>query len=123
METPANRMPVPDQLRAKLDEFQPDPHSSYSIEIQQVLFLAGWLQQRATQLQTPQERRQQTEFDRMLQHPTDKATLMQITDQAFRAKSAQRVADQLTHILDKMPCRVIFGRIDNIDQKMRHPRK
>lgn len=68
--------------------------------IERAVALARALQQRATELQTPAERRQQAELDRMLQEPRDKATLMQMTDQAFRAKSRWRVANQMTHILD-----------------------
>jgi len=64
------------------------------------LGLARILQQRAAALQTPQERRQQAELDRMLQHPEDKATLTQITDQSFRSNSPGRVVDQMVHILD-----------------------
>lgn len=100
------------ELRSMLGSFAPDPSSSDSVLIQKTVFVAGWLQRRATELQTPQERRQQTEFDRMLQHPTDKATLMQITDQAFRAKSAHRVADQLTHILDVQGIPRFFSPLD-----------
>lgn len=55
---------------------------------------------RSRALQTPQERRQQSELDRMIGHPDDKATLVEMTDQAFRTHSPARVADQLTHILD-----------------------
>ncbi len=55
---------------------------------------------RSRQLQTPQERRQQAELDRMIGHPDDKATLVEMTDQAFRTLTPARVADQLTHILD-----------------------
>ncbi len=62
--------------------------------------LARQLQLRAKQLQTPAERRQQAELDRMVQHPRDKATLTQMTDQAFRSEQAARAADQLVHILD-----------------------
>ena len=62
--------------------------------------LARQLQSRAKQLQTPAERRQQAELDRMVQHPRDKATLTQLTDQAFRSHRAARAADQLVHILD-----------------------
>ncbi len=62
--------------------------------------LARHLQRRAKQLQTPAERRQQAELDRMVQHPQDKATLTQLTDQAFRSDRAARAADQLVHILD-----------------------
>ena len=68
--------------------------------LQAALGLATILQQRASQLQTPQERRQQAELDRMLQHPEDKATLTQITDQSFRSMLPGRVVDQMVHILD-----------------------
>ncbi len=68
--------------------------------IAEAVRLARRLQERAVALQTPQERRQQAELDRMIQHPADKATLVQMTDQAFRSKVARRSADQLTHILD-----------------------
>ena len=47
--------------------------------------LARELQQRASELQTPAERRQQAELDRMLQTPGDKATLVQLTDAANKA--------------------------------------
>ncbi len=62
--------------------------------------LAAELLRQAVQLQTPQERRQQAEFDRMIGHDADKATLVEMTDQAFRTHTPARVADQLTHILD-----------------------
>ncbi len=87
-------------LENLLRKFQRVADSQLPVEIQQTIFLAGVLQERATELQTPQERRQQAELDRMMQHPEDKSTLMQITDQAFRARAPYRVADQLTHVLD-----------------------
>jgi RHH-type proline utilization regulon transcriptional repressor/proline dehydrogenase/delta 1-pyrroline-5-carboxylate dehydrogenase len=68
--------------------------------IERAIALAGALQLRAAELQTPAERRQQAELDRMLQTPSDKATLVQLTDQAFRARSKARIADQFAHILD-----------------------
>ncbi|MFN7627371.1 MAG: hypothetical protein ACK5PZ_11105, partial [Pirellula sp.] len=68
--------------------------------VEAALAIAKHLQERASQLQTPQERRQQAELDRMLQHPEDKATLTQITDQSFRSVSPGRVVDQMVHILD-----------------------
>jgi RHH-type proline utilization regulon transcriptional repressor/proline dehydrogenase/delta 1-pyrroline-5-carboxylate dehydrogenase len=68
--------------------------------VEAALTIAKHLQERASQLQTPQERRQQAELDRMLQHPEDKATLTQITDQSFRSISPGRVVDQMVHILD-----------------------
>ena len=70
------------------------------LEVQQAIALARELCIRARELQTPQERRQQAELDRMIQSPHDKATLTQLTDQAFRSQRPHRAADQLIHILD-----------------------
>jgi RHH-type proline utilization regulon transcriptional repressor/proline dehydrogenase/delta 1-pyrroline-5-carboxylate dehydrogenase len=71
-----------------------DSHAAEAID------LAAQLLRQAVQLQTPQERRQQAELDRMIGHDQDKATLVEMTDQAFRTHTPARVADQLTHILD-----------------------
>ena len=68
--------------------------------IERAVGFARALQERAIELQTPHERRQQAELDRMLQNPADKSTLVQITDQAFRAATPSRSVDQFTHILD-----------------------
>ncbi len=62
--------------------------------------LAEQLLTRAIALQTPQERRQQAELNRMIDHDADKATLVEMTDQAFRTNTPARVADQLTFLLD-----------------------
>jgi len=80
--------------------------------IAEAIELARRLQTRANELQTPQERRQQAEFDRMLQHPEDKATLVQMTDQAFRSHASRRAADQLTHILDVQGVPRFFSPLD-----------
>jgi RHH-type proline utilization regulon transcriptional repressor/proline dehydrogenase/delta 1-pyrroline-5-carboxylate dehydrogenase len=74
--------------------------------------LAAALQQRATKLQTPAERRQQAELDRMLRTPADKATLVQLTDQAFRSQQAARTAEQFTHILDVQGIPRFFSPMD-----------
>ncbi len=74
--------------------------------------LARRLQERALALQTPQERRQQAELDRMIHYPADKATLVQLTDQAFRSSKAKRSADQLTHILDVQGVPRFFSPLD-----------
>jgi RHH-type proline utilization regulon transcriptional repressor/proline dehydrogenase/delta 1-pyrroline-5-carboxylate dehydrogenase len=68
--------------------------------IERAVELARTLQERAVELQTSAERRQQAELDRMLQSPRDKATLMQMTDEAFRSQTPRRTVDQFTHILD-----------------------
>ncbi len=73
---------------------------SLTMAAREAIGLARVIQARASQLQTPAERRQQAELDRMIQHPQDKATLTQLTDQAFRSQSSHRAVDQLIHILD-----------------------
>lgn len=84
-------------IAAQLEECSPDNVQSLA---DLAIELARQIQTRAKQLQTPAERRQQAELDRMVQHPQDKATLTQMTDQAFRSETAARAADQLVHILD-----------------------
>ena len=69
-------------------------------DAERAIQIATQLLARSQQLQTPQERRQQAELDRMIGQPEDKATLVEMTDQAFRTLTPARVADQLTHILD-----------------------
>lgn len=83
-----------------LDRLPVDPASPLEPSAQRALALAQRLQERAADLQTPQERRQQAELDRMLQNPGDKVTLVEMTDQAFRSHTASRAADQLIHVLD-----------------------
>jgi RHH-type proline utilization regulon transcriptional repressor/proline dehydrogenase/delta 1-pyrroline-5-carboxylate dehydrogenase len=80
--------------------------------IEQAVALARALQARATELQTPAERRQQAELDRMLQTPADKFTLVQLTDQAFRCRAAARTAEHLTHILDVQGVPRFFSPLD-----------
>src|SRR5438093_9122436 len=80
--------------------------------IEQAVALARALQARATALQAPVERRQQAELDRMLQTPADKITLVQLTDQAFRSRTAARTAEHLTHILDVQGIPRFFSPID-----------
>lgn len=74
--------------------------------------LAARLQERAAKLQTPAEKKQQMELDRMCQSPEDKATLVELTDQAFRSGKAARVAKQITHILDVQGIPRFFSPID-----------
>jgi RHH-type proline utilization regulon transcriptional repressor/proline dehydrogenase/delta 1-pyrroline-5-carboxylate dehydrogenase len=80
--------------------------------VDEAVRLAGALQTRATALQSPSERRQQAELDRMLRNPADKATLVQLTDQAFRSRVAARTAEQFTHILDVQGIPRFFSPID-----------
>ena len=80
--------------------------------VQKALFLARRLQERATELQTAPEKKQQAELDRMLQTPSDKATLAQITDQAFRTNDPHRAVEHLIHILDVQGVPRFFGPVD-----------
>ncbi len=86
--------------KALLGRFTADESTGVDPLVQKALFLASELQKRAQVLQTPEERKQQMELDRMIQNPTDKVTLTALTDQAFRSEAAARSADQLVHILD-----------------------
>ncbi|MGB4711820.1 MAG: bifunctional proline dehydrogenase/L-glutamate gamma-semialdehyde dehydrogenase [Fuerstiella sp.] len=85
---------------ALLGNFSADSSSSLSETIQKSLLVARALQKRAHDLQTPEEKKQQMELDRMIQNPSDKVTLTALTDQAFRSETAARAAEQLVHILD-----------------------
>ena len=80
--------------------------------IERAIAIARSLQERAAALQTGAERRQQAELDRMLQTPADKVTLVQLTDRAFRARDAGRVAEQFTHILDVQGVPRFFSPLD-----------
>jgi RHH-type proline utilization regulon transcriptional repressor/proline dehydrogenase/delta 1-pyrroline-5-carboxylate dehydrogenase len=80
--------------------------------VDRAVAVARALQIRATALQTPAERRQQAELDRMLQTPEDKVTLVQLTDEAFRSQAARRTAEHLTHILDVQGVPRFFSPLD-----------
>ena len=112
--TQSNATARPDErIRALLAADGPsDSDSSAGDAINQAVQLARRLQQRARELQTPLERRQQAELDRMIQSPSDKATLVEITDQAFRAPLPHRAADQLMHILDVQGVPRFFSALD-----------
>jgi len=99
-------------LESLFDGFAPDPKSEHSLNIQKALFLARRLQARASELQTASEKRQQAELDRMLQTPSDKVTLAQMTDQAFRTREPHRAVEHLIHILDVQGVPRFFSPLD-----------
>ncbi len=80
-------------LEQLLEDFEPDAGAQHPVSVQRALHVARHLQQRAMQLQAPAEKRQQRELERMMEMPHDKATLMQMTDQALRALRPQRLVD------------------------------
>lgn len=100
------------QLESILAEFQLDAAGDANPLVAKAVYLARQLQERAQDLQTPAERRQQAELDRMIQCPHDKATLTQMTDQTFRSREAQRSADQFIHILDVQGVPRFFSPLD-----------
>ena len=99
-------------LDSQFKDFQADGNSPYPVAVQQAAWLARLLQERATQLQSAAERRQQAELDRMLQTPSDKATLAQMTDQAFRTHDPARAVEHLIHILDVQGVPRFFSPLD-----------
>ncbi|HQR25279.1 MAG TPA: proline dehydrogenase family protein, partial [Steroidobacteraceae bacterium] len=99
-------------LDTLLGQFKPNRSSPHAPTIQKALMVARHLQERARALQTPAERRQQAELDRMLQTPSDKATLALMTDQAFRTNDPARAVEHLTHILDVQGVPRFFGPVD-----------
>jgi RHH-type proline utilization regulon transcriptional repressor/proline dehydrogenase/delta 1-pyrroline-5-carboxylate dehydrogenase len=99
-------------LDTLLAGFTPDPSSPHAPSVQKALKVARHLQQRARVLQTPAEWRQQAELDRMLQTPSDKATLALMTDQAFRTNDPARAVEHLTYILDVQGVPRFFGPVD-----------
>jgi len=105
-------MPDAISLDTLLASVTPDPASPHAPAVQKALRLARHLQERARALQTPAEWRQQAELDRMLQAPSDKATLALMTDQAFRTSDPARAVEHLTYILDVQGVPRFFGPVD-----------
>lgn len=103
---------VQNDVQLLLDGFTPDEQSPIALPVQEALYLARKLQDRAAELQTPAERRQQAELTRMMLHPSDKATLTQLTDQAFRSQAWDRSTDQFIHVLDAQGIPRFFSPID-----------
>ena len=99
-------------LDALLGSFGRNSGSSYTERAHKAVFLARQLQETAAAFQTPGEERQQAELERMVQSPHDKATLTQLTDQAFRSNSPHRAVDQILHILDLQGIPRFFSGLD-----------
>ena len=69
--------------------------------IQSAIKLAEKWQNRATQLVSDFDREFYVKMNKMLEHPKDKALLIELMDQCFRCKSNKRVADQICFLLEK----------------------
>ncbi|MEE9273907.1 MAG: bifunctional proline dehydrogenase/L-glutamate gamma-semialdehyde dehydrogenase [bacterium] len=92
-----------------VEEDSPAPRAA-----QKAVHLARHLQARARALQTPLEKRELARLERMMRHPRDKATLTEMTDQAFRASGAARTVSQLAHLLDSRGVPAFFGPADRL---------
>ncbi len=80
--------------------------------------LARELQTTAGTLITPAEQAQLDELSGMLEHPPDKVTVAQLTDQAFRPRSATRGISQFQHLLETRGIPKFFGALDKLGLQM-----
>ena len=101
-----------ERIAALLAEAPATKNAAPGNDVERAILIARRLQGTAREMQTSAERRQQAELDRMIQSPADKATMVEITDQAFRARLSPRAADQLIHILDVQGVPRFFGAFD-----------
>ena len=69
--------------------------------IQASIQLAQQWQNRATKLVSDFDREFYLKMNTMLEHPKDKALLIELMDQCFRSQSNDRVADQVIFLLEK----------------------
>src|SRR5216684_7364732 len=63
--------------------------------------LAEALLREARAQQTPEERAQSRKLARMISDPHGKELTIALADQAFRSRRAERIADQLAHLLER----------------------
>lgn len=99
-------------LEKLLANLKPEPSTGSLSETDSAIAIAAQLLERSRELQTAEEAAQQAELNRMISLSDDKATLVAMTDQAFRTQTAARVADQLTHILDLQGVPRFFSPLD-----------
>ena len=69
--------------------------------VNQAIKLAEQWQNRATELVSDFDRVFYIKMNKMLEHPKDKALLIELMDQCFRAESNARIADQICFLLEK----------------------
>lgn len=69
--------------------------------IDSAIKLAEKWQNRATQLVSDFDREFYVKMNKMLDHPKDKALLIELMDQSFRAENPARIADQICFLLEK----------------------
>ena len=87
-------------LETLLNGFAADAKSNYSLSVQKALFLARQLQERARNCKRRRRSASRPSWTGCSRRPSDKATLAQMTDQAFRTNDPHRAVEHLIHILD-----------------------
>lgn len=63
--------------------------------------LAAYMLNEARRIQTPREKKLQTQLARMMKDPKGKAFTTSMTDECFRSHRSRRAADQMVHLLDE----------------------
>lgn len=76
--------------------------------------LAESWQNRANELLTKEEKHIQDQMKRLLTNPHDKVLLTRMIDQSFRSHNPKRVADQITHLIDKEGIPEFFSRVEKL---------
>jgi RHH-type proline utilization regulon transcriptional repressor/proline dehydrogenase/delta 1-pyrroline-5-carboxylate dehydrogenase len=89
-----------------------DAVAGVETEAQKAAFLAAHLLNRATQLETVEERRKQDSLAQLTRSPSDKAMIMKLTDQSFRSSNPRRVANQIVHLLKTRDIPGFMGKLD-----------
>ena len=67
--------------------------------VAEAIRLATKWQNRANELQTPQEKARHNKLARLFTNPRDKVILTALIDQCFRSADSRRVADQIHYLL------------------------
>lgn len=68
----------------------------------QAIALAALMIEEARRIQTPAEKRQQTELAGMMRDPIGKVFITTMTDQCFRSRRSQRIADQIAYVVKSL---------------------
>lgn len=76
--------------------------------------LAETWQNRANELLTGEERNIQEQMKRLLTHPMDKVLLAEMIDQGFRSHDPDRVADQISNLLEERGIPDFFGNVEKL---------
>jgi RHH-type proline utilization regulon transcriptional repressor/proline dehydrogenase/delta 1-pyrroline-5-carboxylate dehydrogenase len=81
---------------------------------QKAVKLATKWQNRANDLQTPQEKARHAKLARLFTNPTDKVILTQLIDQSFRSNDFGRVANQIHYLLTRHGIPTFFSPLEKV---------